>query len=113
MKSNLTVGNTDKHYLSHVIKFSINSDKACRSYILLIGWDKNDTLPLWSSSLKICNLSLMMRRTVNMLGANEKIKSLNTEIENLSKHSSVEFKSRKERTDEKIRSLENMTVEIA
>lgn len=48
-----------------------------------------------------------------MLRANEKIESLNTEIENLNKHSSVEPNSRKERTDERVRSLENMTREIS
>lgn len=54
-----------------------------------------------------------MRRTVNILRANEKIENLNTEIENLNKHSSVEPNSRKEKTDERVRSLENMTIEIA
>lgn len=43
----------------------------------------------------------------------KKIESLNTEIENLSKQSSVELNSRMERTDERNRNPENMTIEIA
>lgn len=42
----------------------------------------------------------------------KKIESLNTEIENLSKQSSVELHSRMGGTDERIRNLENMTIEI-